>query len=531
MTQIADSFAKRLALLADDDLAHSLTGIRRGVEREALRVNANGSLSQTPHPHALGSALTHSSITTDFSEALLEFITPPEASSQRSLQQLADVHKFVLDNIGDERLWPLSMPCYLQSDEQIPIAQYGSSNIGKMKTLYRTGLNRRYGSMMQAIAGVHFNFSLPEHFWQPWLSVTQAEQSGQAGISAEYFALIRNYHRHCWLIPYLFGASPALCSSFLQGRDAGLAFEKLGQGSVYLPYATSLRMSDLGYTSNAQSSIRICHNQLQTYINTVRSAINTPYPEYQVYEPLSDGSLQQLNANILQIENELYSPIRPKQPSLHLEKPTDALQKRGVSYIEVRALDVNPYSPLGITQQQFDFLDVFLLHCLVNPSPAMDVTDYQRNQTNLSRVVNDGRAPGMTLQRAQGEKPLTDWADALFAEFSQLAEVLDKQFDDHRYSQAVTTEYAKVTDSSLTPSAKMLDSMLSKNIGTGEFGRQLAAEYKASLQQHQYQVYSKQAFVEEAEQSMAKQQAREAADTQDFTTFLADYFARDLSEG
>ena len=277
----------------------------------------------------MGSALTHDSITTDYSESLLEFITPPESNPEKTLDQLRDIHKYVMANIGEERLWPISMPCYINSEDQIPIARYGTSNVAKMKTLYRVGLKNRYGSMMQAIAGVHFNFSLPEEFWQHWLEKAEGAKHDKDAVSAAYFGLIRNYRRFCWLIPYLFGASPALCGSFIKGKESTLPFKKLGEGTYYLPYATSLRMSDLGYTNSAQSDLAICYNQVDSYINSLRGAINTPSSEYEKFAGKVDGQYQQLNANVLQIENELYSPIRPKQPTKSLEKPTDALAERG----------------------------------------------------------------------------------------------------------------------------------------------------------------------------------------------------------
>ena len=277
------SFAERLNVLQDHAVVQTLTGIRHGIERETLRINPDGALAQSPHQYALGSALTHEFITTDFSESLLEFITPPEMSVKKTIGQLNDVHKFTVSNIGDERLWPLSMPCFIEGQDAIPIANFGSSNVGKMKTLYREGLKNRYGSTMQAISGVHFNFSLPDEFWQQWLSKTSEEKSNKDTISAAYFALIRNYRRFCWLIPYLYGASPAICGSFIKGKETELPFEKLGTGTYYLPYATSLRMSDLGYTNSAQSGLNICYNQIDSYIKSLRAAISQPSSAFQKY--------------------------------------------------------------------------------------------------------------------------------------------------------------------------------------------------------------------------------------------------------
>ena len=233
MTVNSTCFNKRLAALKSPEFLSALTQIKRGVEREALRIKPNGALSQEPHPKALGSALTHDTITTDFSESLLEFITPPESSAVKTITQLQDVHKYTIDNIGDEQIWPLSMPCFIEDEAHIPIAYFGESNIGKMKRVYRIGLKNRYGSMMQAIAGVHFNFSFSDDFWKQWAELNGTEHS-QDQTSADYFSLIRNYRRYCWIIPYLYGASPALCSSFLKGKEHALPFEKVGKGTYYI---------------------------------------------------------------------------------------------------------------------------------------------------------------------------------------------------------------------------------------------------------------------------------------------------------
>ena len=519
------SFSQRLQALQQQDITSSLKQIRHGIEREALRINPDGTLAQTPHAKELGSALKHELITTDFSEALLEFITPAESDINTTLGQLWDIHKYVQENIGDEMLWPMSMPCFIKSEDSIPIAQYGSSNVGKMKTLYRVGLKNRYGSMMQAIAGVHFNFSLPDEFWQHWLPEAEGVAAEQDGISDAYFALVRNFRRFCWLIPYLYGSSPAICSSFLQQEGSTLNFEKLGKGTLYLPHATSLRMSDLGYTNSAQSSLQICYNQLDNYVRSLRAAIYTPSEEFQKFSTQADGEYQQLNSNVLQIENELYSPIRPKQPTLPLEKPTDALAERGVSYIEVRALDVNPFSAVGIEAEQFHFLDVFLLYCLVAPSDDMPTDYYQQTEENLTSVVLEGRKPGLILKREAQELSLTQWATELFDELKQVALVLDEANQSQDYSLAVEREFAKVQDPALTPSARILNELKQQQLDNGQMALQQAADYSQQLSQHQYSYFDELQLRQMASTSLEQQQFAEQQTEESFESFLQNYFA------
>ena len=177
-----------------------LTGMRRGIEKESLRARPDAGLALTPHPAALGSALTHPNITTDFSESQLELVTGAHASIEACLDELTQIHQAVyrvLQAAGDELLWVSSMPCELPADETIPIGRYGNSNVGRAKSVYRMGLGHRYGRRMQTISGIHYNWSLP-------------------GVSdAQYFGLIRNFRRHAFLLLYLFGASPAAIPRFL----------------------------------------------------------------------------------------------------------------------------------------------------------------------------------------------------------------------------------------------------------------------------------------------------------------------------
>src|SRR5438309_1072954 len=297
----------RLRTLAPE----TLRGMHRGIEKESLRVRSDGALSQAPHPPALGSPLTHPHITTDFSEAQLELITGVHGSVEACLQELAWIHQFVYCHIGDEILWCASMPCNLPADNQIPIGRYGTSNVGRAKTVYRLGLALRYGRRMQAISGIHYNWSLP--------GVTDAQ----------YFALIRNFRRHSWLPIYLFGASPAACSSFVEGRKHELV--ELSPGTMYAPHATSLRMGPLGYQSDAQSALRVSYNDLKSYAASLDDALTKPYPAYAKAGIRDNDNYRQLSTSLLQIENEFYGTIRPKRRINSGERALHALRSRGAA--------------------------------------------------------------------------------------------------------------------------------------------------------------------------------------------------------
>lgn len=476
-------FAERLQTVANKP--EVFQKFSRGLERESLRYTPEGALTQTPHPKALGAALTHRWITTDFAESLLEFITPVSHEVDTLLAQMSDIHHFAQTKLGDEKLWPLSMPCYVGSEEGIVLAQYGSSNTGKMKTLYREGLKRRYGSLMQIISGVHFNFSFPESFWDA-LFGEQEESARQASKSAAYFGVIRNYYRFGWLIPYLFGASPALCSSFLQGRKTDLPFESIGK-TLYLPYATSLRLSDLGYTNSAQSVLQIGFNSIEQYLQGLNEAIRTPSAEFAKLGVKVEGEYRQLNSNVLQIENELYAPIRPKRVTQSGERPSQALARAGVEYIEVRSLDVNPFSPIGINEDQVRFLDLFLAWTALSDSDPMDGCELACWRDNWRKVVLEGRKPGLELQIGCHGEVLTlqAWAKRVFADLRVIAETMDAALGGDAYQAVCAKLETWIENPELTLSAQIL-AEIKQHGGLGKTGCALGNEYRAVNLQHQY---------------------------------------------
>ncbi|MEF1310849.1 glutamate--cysteine ligase [Vibrio mytili] len=515
-------FAARLEKVASTPEVFKQFG--RGVERETLRYRQDGHLATTPHPEGLGSAFTNQWITTDFSESLLEFITPVSHDIPELIAQLKDIHHFTQTKMGDEKMWPLSMPCYVSSEDEINLAQYGSSNAAKMKTLYREGLKRRYGSLMQIISGVHFNFSFPESFWDA-LYGEQDEASRQEAKSAAYFALIRNYYRFGWLIPYFFGASPALCGSFIQGRETDLPFESIG-GTLYLPKSTSLRLSDLGYTNNAQSKLKIGFNSIEQYLEGLNDAIHRPSEEFAKIGVKVDGEYRQLNSNILQIENELYAPIRPKRVAKSGEKPSEALKRAGVEYIEVRSLDVNPFSPVGVTEEQVRFLDMFLTWAALSDSEPMNNSDLACWRDNWNKVVVSGREKGLMLQiGCQGERlSLQEWAKRVFVELRQIAIKMDASVGGHAYQDVCDKLATWIDEPELTISGQLL--ALTKELGgLGKVGCSLGMKYREENLAHMYQYYSQDVMETEVVTSVEKQKQSEQSDTLSFDDFLQDYFA------
>jgi len=512
--------------MLDSDIREVLQQRRVGLEKESLRVAVDGGIAQTPHPVALGSALTHPSITTDYSEALLEFVTPPFQHFSDTLDFLDDTHRYVYSQLDNEILWASSMPCVVEGDASIPIAQYGSSNAGKMKTAYRRGLGHRYGRMMQAIAGVHFNYSYPDEFWALLQSLADDPRDRQTFISESYLGMVRNLQRYGWLVPYLFGASPAICASFLGARPTSL--QKWREFSYYAPYATSLRMGDIGYQNNKEdeAGIKVNYNSLKGYVDSLQHAISTPFPAYAKIDMLRDGEWQQLNSNILQIENEYYSSVRPKQILQGEEMPSLALAQRGVAYLELRSLDVNAYEPLGISEEQMRFLESFLLFSLLAPSDPYGDSELAAIRHNINAVAERGRDPGLKLRRNGEEVYLRDWANEIFEQMSAGCDLLDKDANVHCYCDALQQQRAKIADPDLTPSARMLAEMDQNGEEYYHFALRMSRQHQQWFAERPLDEAKRVQFETLARESLEKQSAIEAADAVPFETFLQDYFAQ-----
>ncbi len=518
-------FDSQLAGLINSGERGVLVGGLKGVEKESLRVTPDGHIAQTPHPRALGSALTHPEITTDYSEALLELVTPAYADSARLMERLTQLHQYTYRAIGEERLWATSMPCMVGGDADIPIARYGRSHSARMKEIYREGLGLRYGRLMQAISGVHFNYSFPTQFWSVLAEVRQSRAVGQEFISDGYFGLLRNYRRHGWIVLYLFGVSPALCASFLQGRgNAGL--EQLVPGTLYGPHATSLRMSDLGYRNSAQSALRVSVNSLAEYVRDLAAAIVTPHPDYEALGIEVDGRWQQLNANVLQIENEYYSFIRPKRVTAPGERPTKALARGGVQYVEVRSLDVSAFDPVGVNMNKLRFLEAFLAWCALSPAPPISPDEQGPLDANHVTVARRGREPGLRLQRAGRATPLAHWAAEIVDGVRGTAELLDAGDPARPYTAAVEVQAAKVADVELTPSARMLAELRAAGGGFSTWARRMSSAHR----RHFMEVAPVDAptlgqLAQAAEDSLAEQERVEASDRGTFEQYLARWFA------
>lgn len=521
------SIHSRLERLLRAGQEHLLRDGLKGLEKESLRMTPEGKPAQTPHPSGLGSALTHPGITTDYSEALIELITPPFTDPAATAACLEDIHSFVYRHLGEEFLLAGSMPCGLQGDESIPIARYGTSNIGHMKHVYRRGLAWRYGRAMQAIAGVHFNYSVNEALWPVLRQLEGSSADLRSYVDAAYFGTIRNVHRHGWLPVYLFGMSPAVDKGFFTGREALTRnFPLFDQRTFYRPYATSLRMSDIGYRNDNQSGLDISFDRLEDYVASLARAIGTPHPEYERIGVRVDGEYRQINCNILQIENEYYSSIRPKQIAASGEKPTLALKRRGVRYLELRSLDLGLFDPAGVNVERLRFLEIFLLLCLLAESPPLPADEKGECARNGLAVACCGRTPGFVLQRGGREVPLRAWAEELLESMRPVAAILDAGDPSRPYSHSLAAQSAAVEDPDSTPSARVLAELRERQASFCEYALHLSRQHAAHYRARGLPPETAAKFRAEADESLAEQARIEAGDTLPFDEFLQRYFAQ-----
>jgi glutamate--cysteine ligase len=524
MTKI-DSLKQRAARLAPE----RLRDIRRGIEKESLRALPNGQLARTPHPDALGSALTHPRITTDFSESQIELVTGVHSSVPTCLAELTQIHQAVYDvlatsrvngsNINgngngngngsyDEMLWAASMPCRLPVDEAIPIAQFGQSNVARARRVYRMGLSHRYGRRMQTISGVHYNWSIP------------------GASSDDYFGLIRNFRRLAFAPLYLFGASPAVGSTFVEGRKHSLSPLGNSGRTLYAPWATSLRMGRLGYQSEAQASLTASYNDLESYAASLQTALTEPYRAYEIVGIQGPGGdYNQLSTSLLQIENEFYGMIRPKRVTAPGERPLHALRERGVEYVEVRIMDLDPFAPIGIMADTARWLDLFLLYCLLSDSPPDCPEEIVEMKSNQLLTASRGREPGLILMRGGKPIALADWVHEIIEQLPPLAQKMDEALGDgFAYSDALTRIKAIAAAPERLPSARVLHAITTQyNDSFTDFALAQSLAARETILALPYPPQLRERFTEMATRSVEEQAHIESLDTMPFEQYRREY--------
>ena len=453
----SDAFKRSLKNHQDTGFFKNLK-ILRGIERESLRVTQEGNISQNNHPKNLGSPLTSKDITTDFAEALVELITPTFESAEELFEHLNLLHKFLYSEMGEEILWNFSMPCAFQSEQEIKIAEYGKTNRGMLKHIYRKGLRLRYGSIMQCVSGIHYNFSISNQSWN-----ALSKNPTQDFINNKYLGAIRNIKRNFWFLLERLGASPIAHESYLFNREHSL--EEHLEDDLFLPNATSLRMSEVGYQSSIQNELKISYNNLDEFIDAIIKGIKTPVQDFQDMG-LFDGNgiPQQISTGILQIENELYDIVRPKRSGPSGSRPATLLKEQGIEYLELRGIDINPFIPEGIDENKIKLLDVYIMHALISDSPEVSDTEIEEIRANQKAMVESGRSKDIKLKRGGVDIPLLELKTVLHDELKQVASAMDEYCPG--YSNAVDSEM----NIDILPSERIMNEIKSQNISFQEYG-------------------------------------------------------------
>jgi glutamate--cysteine ligase len=521
----------RLQTRIDASLRPLLIHGLKGIEKESLRITREGAISQLPHPRRLGAALTHPHITTDYSEALLELITPALPDGNEMLGFLTHLHQYVCANLGDELLLAGSMPIGDLRDPAIPIAEYGSSNVGRMKHIYRQGLSYRYGRCMQVIAGIHFNYSLPEPFWPQYQHSMKHAGDLRSFTTQAYMRMIRNLQRYGWLILYLSGSSPAVGKSFVDSRNSLYSgtLQQFDETSYYKPFATSLRMSEIGYLNPVQSMFHVSFNSLDEYIRDLGRATTIPYLGYERIGAKVGDQYRQLNTHFLQIENEYYTSVRPKQPAQSGERPLQALGSRGIQYVEIRSVDVDMFEPAGIAIETTRFLEALGLFCLFQPNAGHDLKQHDEISHNALSVANRGREPGLKLLNDGREIPLQQWALRLCEQMREICEILDNGNADKPYTRALHRQIEAIRHPELTASARVLAAMRAQKMSITELVLQKSLEYTRYFQDAALDAAVGRSFDLHVAASLAQQDQLDATDEIPLNEYLDNYFSQDPS--
>jgi len=516
-----------------------------GLEKESLRGNNSGRISQANHPAELGAPLTHPSITTDFSEALLEMVTPPCDSAADAVDYLTAIHQFIVHNLPeDEHIWNTSMPCILRGGESVRIGEYGSSHSGRMKHYYRRGLGLRYGRRMQAIAGVHFNFSMPETSWamrkslmtgsgleaysdHAAINIDESAANAQSARSTGYFEMMQNLMRVGWVVPYLFGASPAICSTFLADGE-GAEFDTWNQSTRYAEYGTSLRMGKIGYRYREDQPIDLSvrHTSIEEYIRDIYGHVRSSHPAYESLGILDErGEYQQLSTARLQIENEYYSTVRPKQIPQPGELPIYALCQRGIRYLELRSVDVNLFDPVGVNLEQIVMLEMLMMFSWLGTPSPLSSADMDENKDNVNTVAHKGREPGLTLWHAGEAVPLADWGHAILDALEPLADWLDSDKDSSIYRDSLNAQRAKFSHPDQTPSARMM-AEIKRSGSFFDHAQQYSKQHDSWLKEQVINQPIHRHLQSLVSESKMKQADMEASNEGEFEDFLANYLGQ-----
>jgi glutamate--cysteine ligase len=422
----------------------ALHDLRWGIERETHRVLRDGTLSTAPHPPDLRKP----DFTRDFAESQLEIVTAPGATIREALFELDRLTAVAQRAIGDELLWPFSMPPRLPAESRIPIARLGSDEDGRRARAYREGLSRRYGKVRQMICGVHVNVSLGASLISRLSSEAPlTTEEGRNTRSADAYALrlVRNLYAELPLLILLYGASPVL-----------------GGGQEDAPHAVSYRNSRHGYARD-EFIPYLDLTSFDAYLDGLRRGLRTLSPSFARLGLVEDGRVVQLNANVFQTDKEFYAPIRLRQVIEPGESAVDALARRGVGYVELRFFDVDPSHLSGITDAALRLLHLFLLDALSRPSTPLASTTLRAHLDMAADVA-------LSDPRRLATLPFLASARARLARLEHWAERLDAVELSNEYRTSLAFFRHRLADPSMLPSSALAASFAASGADWTSFG-------------------------------------------------------------
>ena len=468
----------------------------KGLEKENLRSDPEGKISNNDFPKTFGIHNFNSFVTLDYSEPHLEIVTPTFEDNQELFGFLRHLHAYVESNLGKDFLWNYSMPPRFKR-KYIKLPPHRDANITKLAHLYRLGLRNRYGDKMQSTAGIHFNISFSD-------SVIKSLSESKTDI---YLGACRNFLRVFPLVLRLIGCSPVTHKSFL--KDRNLNIDKLNDEDCYLPKSTSLRVSRLGYYSEEQDEKFITFNSLEEYLETIQNYINTPNEKFN---DISLDLKQQVNNGTIQMESELYNHIRPKGVFSRTERQYNQLKKTGIEYLEIRSIDLNPYSEIGISIEDVEFLELLSLFCSLSDSPKIDETEAMLIKENIRRASEVGQSCSLlnSFGGKKGEINIKELTNELLEDLKSFAKKIE--FESELDNMFI--EYFSRNESPL--STRLLNDLASDEILSYVLNK--SKKITDKVPDSVLDLFTKESALSEKEYLKAKNQ-----DNIDFQTFIKNF--------
>ena len=385
-----------------------------GIEREGLRVDFTGKLSEKNHPIVFGDKIYNPYITTDFSESQLELITPTFSNIEETYKFLNALYDIVAMEINDEYLWPQSMPCIIPEDKDIPIAKFCGCEEGRVAREYREELFLKYGGKRQLISGIHYNFSFNENIIKKLYKNSHKLQDYKDFKDNIYLKVTRDYLRYRWLLIYILGCTGVVHESYQE--ECVKQLEEISKDSFSNEGALSYRNSECGYKNKIDL-----------------------FPNYNSVKDYVDSINKFIDEDFIDNHKELYAPIRlkAKDPKYLL----DSLINDGINYLEYRSIDINPFEKGGIALSDLHFINLFNLFLLIE-----DESDYENwqqealiNQNiiathgqNNVELIKDGKSISKVEWGLEIINKIKVINDELKLEYEEIIEYIRKRVENYK---------------------------------------------------------------------------------------------------